>query len=467
MKPLLIRIPAGLTALVWPCLSAFSTAKAQTATFVGEDRVTKGNWKNVYGREGYNLSHIGASDPSYGTVTSLAQDTWLWNGNTSDVRAPQRITEEYRTAGSWTSFSSATFDLATLTFSDSKVHRVSVYCLGWEYPNRAQTLEIRDAATGALLDSRNVTQYLDGVYYRWNVTGNVKIRVINTAVAPAVSGLFFDVPEPIWWRTGAPPVIEPNAPINNKGPANIGQAKWMAKSAIESLRKVLPVAAAAIEAEVAGAGKPIGNWNPPVTQAEKDLQRAPLLIGQLKAISAPVYAGLQGIAPGWVAGEFARYGVPSDGTYPWTSATTDDNNKSPTLIGQLKAVFSLDFSADRETGPEADGIPDLWEYTVVNVNPADGWTSIGQINQTTAVEAAGDVGMTVSDSDGDGLPDYWEAMNGLDPNDDGTGNAGNGPNGDSDQDGLTNAAELIYATDPQDKDTDDDYVLDGVEVYSN
>ena len=67
------------------------------------------------------------------------------------------------------------------------------------------------------------------------------------------------------------------------------------------------------------------------------------------------------------------------------------------------------------------------------------------------------------DSDGDGLPDWWEIAFGLDPNDDGTkpGDDGvvrpeNGSYGDRDNDGLDNWAEYLAGTDPFAFDTDCD-----------
>jgi hypothetical protein len=61
-----------------------------------------------------------------------------------------------------------------------------------------------------------------------------------------------------------------------------------------------------------------------------------------------------------------------------------------------------------------------------------------------------------NDSDGDGLPDDWEAkyFSGL----------GEGGTDDSDGDGLGNAQELTQGTVPSDADTDDDGLMDGQEV---
>ena len=65
------------------------------------------------------------------------------------------------------------------------------------------------------------------------------------------------------------------------------------------------------------------------------------------------------------------------------------------------------------------------------------------------------------DSDGDGLPDYWENSYGLDPN---SSVDDNGPSGDPDQDGLTNSQEYQNGTDPMSPDTDHDGAGDGLEI---
>lgn len=64
---------------------------------------------------------------------------------------------------------------------------------------------------------------------------------------------------------------------------------------------------------------------------------------------------------------------------------------------------------------------------------------------------------TLFDSDGDGMPDWWEIEHGFDPLDPSDAQI------DSDNDGLTNLQEYIIGTDPNEPDTDGDGFDDGYE----
>ena len=64
---------------------------------------------------------------------------------------------------------------------------------------------------------------------------------------------------------------------------------------------------------------------------------------------------------------------------------------------------------------------------------------------------------TYTDTDIDGIPDYWELENGLDRTMDDSGL-------DNDNDGITNHGEFTYGSDPNSNDSDGDCILDGDEV---
>jgi hypothetical protein len=72
-----------------------------------------------------------------------------------------------------------------------------------------------------------------------------------------------------------------------------------------------------------------------------------------------------------------------------------------------------------------------------------------------------DAELSTTDSDEDGLPDWWEEAHGLDPY---SALGINGAAGDPDKDGLTNQQEYLHGTDPMNPDTDRDGFSDGFEV---
>ena len=75
---------------------------------------------------------------------------------------------------------------------DGGTHRVSLYLLDWDNGARVERLEVRDASTNTLLDSRTIGGFTGGQYLSWMIQGHVTINVIYVSGTNAVaSGLFF------------------------------------------------------------------------------------------------------------------------------------------------------------------------------------------------------------------------------------------------------------------------------------
>ena len=317
--------------------------------------------------------------------------------------------------------------------------------------------------------------------------GSLRVLAISLAFNCLIANA--TPPDPTWWHDGYPPVIDLTASPDNHGLASIGQAKWMVSEALRALDAIAPQIATDIRSDLNGTSPSnrIVDLSVPISKTPEwiEKQKAPLLIGQLKAIAAPFYLHLHESAPNWLAVERAANHLPDTGTfYPWTTDSNDDANLAPATIGQLKAVFSLHF----ETLPsdfldeDGDGMDDRWELNH-GLDPTDGADAyddpdndlienryeyiLGFDPQSSSTGVTPDF---TTDRDGDGMPDSWEVSFGwfqwnssLQPfhrtldweTPDGTG--------DLDNDGLNNSTEYQAGTHPQNYDTDYDYLPDGWE----
>jgi len=164
-----------------------------TAVFVRTDTATQGTWKGMYGVNGYNVFDDTTSYPAYVTVTPANQSDYIWAGSTSDVRALQKgVASTDRIASTWYTYGTFTIDL---NFNDGAQHQVAVYALDWDSLGRAGTISVLDGGTNAVLDTQNLSNFQNGKYLVWNLTGHVVLRVTNTGTTNMTTGgLFFDPP---------------------------------------------------------------------------------------------------------------------------------------------------------------------------------------------------------------------------------------------------------------------------------
>ncbi|HYF48717.1 MAG TPA: PKD domain-containing protein [Planctomycetota bacterium] len=161
------------------------------ATYVTTDTTTQGSWKNSYGKDGYSIANLGQSLPAYAQLSVTGSALYTWAASTTDVRAVQKPAATDRIAACW--YSSGSFDF-NLNLTDGQFHKISVYSLDWDsYGPRNQRLQVVDAGTGTVLDTRDVSAFSAGKHVVWNIKGNVVIRVTNLAAGSnaVVSGIFF------------------------------------------------------------------------------------------------------------------------------------------------------------------------------------------------------------------------------------------------------------------------------------
>jgi hypothetical protein len=159
-----------------------------SAAFIGTDATTQGSWRGVYGADGYHVINDTVSYPAYATVTPSGQAAWTWASSTSDGRALQKAAGADRIAATWYG---GVFSI-DVNVTDGGTHQVAVYAVDWDGGGRSETIEMRDAATNGVLDTRTLSGFGGGRYLLWNVSGHVVIRVTNlTGPNAVVAGLFF------------------------------------------------------------------------------------------------------------------------------------------------------------------------------------------------------------------------------------------------------------------------------------
>lgn len=297
---------------------------------------------------------------------------------------------------------------------------------------------------------------------------------------------------PQWWQERGVVSSDTNATPNDFALANQGQLKWIATQCAKEFESRL----------TNGAGSEI--WDVVSTFAHTNNNDV-LNVGQLKKVVQPFYDRLYPETTN-------AYPAGLAGRYPWSFPEGLRNDYAAVNIGQLKWVFSFDFdraglstsavftvsgsvnysgnqqgniivlasftegswarawsaTISQPSSFTINGIPSgrpVWVRAFMDTdgngigNDSEPWGNSAQnplvlSNDVTGVDIAlADAG----DSDGDGLPDWWELNH--------FGTLSQTGTSDSDGDGLTDAQELAAGTDPTKADTDGDGLNDGVDPH--
>ena len=170
------------------------SAKVPTGavSFLKTDTSTQGNWKGVYGADGWNVigdpSANNPSNPSYATVTPGSHLAGVWAASSLSPAALQSsaVGSTNRLAGVWYQTSWSTVVNVTGT------HQIALYLVDIDNLGIAETITVKDTATGVVLDTRQASSFQNGEYYVWNVSGSVTVTLTSTAGHWAVlNGIFF------------------------------------------------------------------------------------------------------------------------------------------------------------------------------------------------------------------------------------------------------------------------------------
>ena len=206
------------------------------------------------------------------------------------------------------------------------------------------------------------------------------------------------------------------------------------------------------------------------------LERSTFLLAVSEAEPGTVYVRYETLA-GSIDGSTGIVGAHGFGGVP-------DLLVGDCVLGSVTNGMTLAYHFGTGTDPlvadtDGDGLPDGWEAAhgmdplVSNWTDGDPRTNADADPDcdglTNAQEAALGTDPFQPDTDGDGMDDGWESRHGFDPaaHNGQTERTDDNANADPDGDGLTNAEECAWETNPSNADSDGDGVNDGTEIAQN
>jgi len=216
------------------------------------------------------------------------------------------------------------------------------------------------------------------------------------------------------------------------------------------------------------------NWQTMISHGEGSQYRIARRGGDIPEVAA--YAGGSGDIPNPASGPaitadtgWHHIVAISEGgvsTRLWVDNTLVATGDAP-LIDDARGggTLNLSIGANPDTGANNR---EWWG----EIDDVAQWNRVLADTEIAEIFNAGGIGQSLGDlinfvgddSDDDGMTDAYEIANDLDPDDDGTGDVNNGPDGDPDMDGLVNIDEFNAKTRANKADTDEDGYNDKIET---
>src|SRR5205085_12391644 len=166
------------------------------ASFRQYEPPPQGSWKGVYGWDGYVVINCATNLPAYPTAVPVGNTSIIWTYSTTEPRALQKPTSPDRFAGAWYTYTNYVLDVNLL---DGGAHRIALYCVDWYNLGGVETIQVLDASSRAVIDTRTLTNFYGGTYLIWDIVGHVQFRFTRSpGPFPArLSGIFFDPPRAV------------------------------------------------------------------------------------------------------------------------------------------------------------------------------------------------------------------------------------------------------------------------------
>lgn len=163
-----------------------------SVTFVNADSSTIGNWKGVYGKEGYLIRGDSSNVPPFMSMTTSNVYTFGF-GATEDPRALTRAESNQRVTGCWTLQPKGEL---SFSFLDDRPHRVAIYFMDFSSAGRNFTIAASDGISGKAYDSRSIPAYDGGLYLVYDIIHSGRFTITpGTNANTLFFGIFLDPAE--------------------------------------------------------------------------------------------------------------------------------------------------------------------------------------------------------------------------------------------------------------------------------
>jgi hypothetical protein len=161
----------------------------------------QGNWKGVYGKDGYRFFGLPATKdqvPQYvSTIKTRSPATVVWSNKTDDPRALETSEGNGRALGAITTELPDWDKLTTavdVSFSDNLSHRVTLYFVDWELDGSEVEVNLTSLIDGTPLARSMILRHFgNGMYVTFDSHSSFRVRLAHVNGGDAgISAIFFD-----------------------------------------------------------------------------------------------------------------------------------------------------------------------------------------------------------------------------------------------------------------------------------
>jgi hypothetical protein len=177
------------------------TTQTATATFLGTDETTQGDWPGKYGKDGFYMpryfygrdcqawpDYLCAVDP--GSAFTNRQFA-IWRNSTKSSLLTSPISYCARYLGALETPGSGS---VTLYVSDARPHQLALYVCDFDKAGREETIELEDLNGHALAPTCTVSGFEQGKWLRFKFSGSIQVHVASLKgnLTAVLSALMFD-----------------------------------------------------------------------------------------------------------------------------------------------------------------------------------------------------------------------------------------------------------------------------------